>query len=160
VLLNDEMDDFALKPGTPNAFGVMGFDANAPVPGKRMLSSMTPTIMASPGKVAVLGAPGGSRIITEVLLGILGYDDGLTAQQVAAKPRFHHQWMPDVISAEPDALDAGTIAALQAMGHAVNAGEGRWGNLQTVAWDRIADTLSGGTDPRNPVGKAAVQASP
>jgi len=160
VLLNDEMDDFALKPGTPNAFGVMGFDANAPVPGKRMLSSMTPTIMASPGKVAVLGAPGGSRIITEVLLGILGYDDGLTAQQVAAKPRFHHQWMPDVISAEPDALDVGTVAALQAMGHTVNAGEGRWGNLQTVAWDRIADTLSGGTDPRNPVGKAAVQASP
>ena len=160
VILNDEMDDFALKPGTPNAFGVMGFDANKPEPGKRMLSSMTPTIMASPGKVAALGAPGGSRIITEVLLGILGYDDGLTAQQVAAKPRFHHQWLPDVISAEPDALDADTVATLQAMGHSVNAGEGRWGNLQTVAWDRIADTLSGGTDPRNPVGKAAVQASP
>jgi gamma-glutamyltranspeptidase/glutathione hydrolase len=160
VLLNDEMDDFALKPGTPNAFGVMGYEANAPKPGKRMLSSMTPTIMASPGKVAALGAPGGSRIITEVLLGILGYDDGLTAQQVAAKPRFHHQWLPDVISAEPDALDADTVATLQAMGHTVNAGEGRWGNLQTVAWDRIADTLSGGTDPRNPVGKAAVQASP
>ena len=160
VILNDEMDDFALKPGTPNAFGVMGYEANAPKPGKRMLSSMTPTIMASPGKVAALGAPGGSRIITEVLLGILGYDDGLTAQQVAAKPRFHHQWLPDVISAEPDALDADTVATLQAMGHSVNAGEGRWGNLQTVAWDRIADTLSGGTDPRNPVGKAAVQASP
>jgi gamma-glutamyltranspeptidase/glutathione hydrolase len=160
VILNDEMDDFALKPGTPNAFGVMGYEANAPKPGKRMLSSMTPTIMASPGKVAALGAPGGSRIITEVLLGILGYDDGLTAQQVAAKPRFHHQWLPDVISAEPDALDADTVATLQAMGHTVNAGEGRWGNLQTVAWDRLANTLSGGTDPRNPVGKAAVQASP
>ena len=160
VILNDEMDDFALKPGTPNAFGVMGYEANAPKPGKRMLSSMTPTIMASPGKVAALGAPGGSRIITEVLLGILGYDDGLTAQQVAAKPRFHHQWLPDVISAEPDAFDADTVATLQAMGHTVNAGEGRWGNLQTVAWDRLANTLSGGTDPRNPVGKAAVQASP
>ena len=160
VLLNDEMDDFALKPGTPNAFGVMGFDANAPKPGKRMLSSMTPTIMSSPAKVAVLGAPGGSRIITEVLLGILGYDDGLSAQQVAAKPRFHHQWLPDVISAESGAFDTGTVEALQAMGHTVNAGEGTWGNLQTVAWDRITDTLSGGTDPRNPVGKAAVQASP
>jgi gamma-glutamyltranspeptidase/glutathione hydrolase len=160
VLLNDEMDDFALKPGTPNAFGVMGYDANAPKPGKRMLSSMSPTIMVSPGKVAALGAPGGSRIITEVLLGILGYDDGLTAQQVAAKPRFHHQWLPDVISAEPEAFDADTVAALQAMGHTVNAGEGHWGNLQTVAWDRIADTLSGGSDPRNPVGKAAVQAPP
>ncbi len=158
VMLNDEMDDFALKPGTPNAFGVMGFEANAPKPGKRMLSSMTPTIMSSPTKVAVLGAPGGSRIITEVLLGILGYDDGLSAQQVAALPRIHHQWMPDVISAEKGALDPETVKALQAMGHTVNAGEGSWGNLQTVAWDRIADTLEGGTDPRNPVGKAGVQA--
>ena len=160
VLLNDEMDDFALKPGTPNAFGVMGFEANAPKPGKRMLSSMTPTIMASPSKVAVLGAPGGSRIITEVLLGILGYDDGLSAQQVAALPRIHHQWMPDVISAEQGALDPDTVKALQAMGHTVNAGEGSWGNLQTVAWDRVSDTLEGGTDPRNAVGKAAVQSMP
>ena len=87
VLLNDEMDDFALKPGTPNAFGVMGYEANAPKPGKRMLSSMTPTFMESPEKVAVLGTPGGSRIITMVLLGILGYDAGLSAQQVAAWPR-------------------------------------------------------------------------
>ena len=156
VILNDEMDDFALKPGTPNAFGVMGFDANKPEPGKRMLSSMTPTIMTSPEKIAVLGAPGGSRIITEVLLGILGYDDGLTAQEVAALPRIHHQWMPDVISAEKGALDDATVKALQAMGHTVNAGEGTWGNLQTVAWDRISNTLSGGTDPRNPVGSAEV----
>src|SRR3546814_13380791 len=65
VLLNDEMDDFALKPGTPNAFGVMGFEANAVVPGKRMLSSMTPTLMFSPKQITALGAPGGSRIITE-----------------------------------------------------------------------------------------------
>ena len=64
--------------------------------------------------------------------------------------------MPDVISAETGALDAKTVEALQAMGHVVNAGEGTWGNLQTVAWDRVADTLEGGTDPRNPVGKAAV----
>ena len=156
VILNDEMDDFALKPGTPNAFGVMGFEANAVEAGKRMLSSMSPTIIESPQKVAILGAPGGSRIITEVLIGILGYDAGLGAQQVAALPRIHHQWMPDVISAEPDALDAETIKALQAMGHSVNAGEDTWGNLQTVAWDKQTDTLSGGTDPRNPVGDADV----
>lgn len=160
VLLNDEMDDFALKPGTPNAFGVMGFEANAPEPGKRMLSSMTPTIMRSPSKVAVLGAPGGSRIITEVLLGILAYDAGLSAQDVAALPRIHHQWMPDVISAERGALDEATVRALQAMGHTVNAGEGSWGNLQTVAWDLAAGTLEGGTDPRNPVGKAAIESKP
>ncbi len=159
VILNDEMDDFALKPGTPNAFGVMGFEANAVAPGKRMLSSMTPTFMESPAKLAVLGAPGGSRIITEVLLGILGYDDGLSAQEVAALPRFHHQWMPDVISAEPGAFDAATIARLEAMGHQVNAGEGTWGVLNTVAWDKRANVLSGGADPRNPVGSAAVLAA-
>ncbi|SJZ74974.1 gamma-glutamyltransferase [Novilysobacter spongiicola] len=156
VLLNNEMDDFALKPGTPNAFGVMGFDANAVEPGKRMLSSMTPTYMESADQVAILGAPGGSRIITEVLIGILGYDDGLSAQQVAALPRIHHQWMPDAISAEPDALAPPTVKKLRAMGHTVNAGEDTWGNLQTVWWDKQGNRLEGGTDPRNPVGSAEV----
>jgi gamma-glutamyltranspeptidase/glutathione hydrolase len=156
VLLNNEMDDFALKPGTPNAFGVMGFEANAPVPGKRMLSSMTPSWIESDTKLAVMGAPGGSRIITQVLQAILAYDMGMDAQAVAALPRVHHQWLPDAIAAEPNALGPEVIAALQAMGHTVNAGENTWGNLQTVAWDKRADTLSGGTDPRNPVGEAAV----
>ena len=95
-----------------------------------------------------------------MLLGILGYDDGLSAQQVAALPRFHHQWLPDVISAEAGALSPDTVAALRAMGHTVNAGESPWGNLQTVAWDRRAGTLEGGTDPRNPVGSAEVQPIP
>lgn len=169
VLLNNEMDDFALKPGTPNAFGVMGYDANAPKPGKRMLSSMTPTFMVSQDRVAVLGTPGGSRIITMVLLGILGYADGLDAQAVAALPRFHHQWMPDAIGIERDALPDDVVAALRAMGHTVNspkeAPAGRrssdaWGNLQTVEWDRRANVLRGGTDPRNPVGKAVVDTAP
>lgn len=167
VLLNDEMDDFALKPGTPNAFGVMGYDANAPKPGKRMLSSMTPTFMESDDRVAVLGTPGGSRIITMVLLGILGYDAGLDAQAVAALPRYHHQWMPDVIEAETGAFTPNVVAALKAMGHNVDlpgdeADGGRgsshvWGNLQTVLWNKKANTLSGGSDPRNPVGKADVR---
>jgi gamma-glutamyltranspeptidase/glutathione hydrolase len=157
VLLNNEMDDFALRPGTPNAFGVMGFAANAPAPGKRMLSSMTPSFMESDGKVIAVGAPGGSRIITQVLLAILGFDAGLAPQEVAALPRFHHQWLPDAISAEAGALPAEQVQALQAMGHKVNAGEATWGNLQAVQWDRRAGTLSGGTDPRNPVGKAAVE---
>lgn len=165
VLLNNEMDDFALKPGTPNAFGVMGYDANAPQPGKRMLSSMTPTFMLSKDRVAVLGTPGGSRIITMVLLGVLGYADGLDAQRVAALPRYHHQWMPDAIGTERDALPDDAIAALRAMGHTVvtpkDAVDGRrssdtWGNLQTVEWDLREGTLRGGSDPRNPVGKAIV----
>ena len=162
VLLNDEMDDFALKPGTPNAFGVMGFEANAPKPGKRMLSSMTPSIMESPDKTIVLGAPGGSRIITQVLLAILALDAGMDPQTVVALPRFHHQWLPDAISAEPGALDATTVQALQAMGHTVNAGEPTWGNLQVVQWDKRANALSGGSDPRKPGGRTDVllQAAP
>ena len=157
VLLNDEMDDFALKPGTPNAFGVMGFEANAPVAGKRMLSSMTPSFVETEDKVIAIGAPGGSRIITQVLLGILSYEEGMDAQAVAARPRIHHQWYPDVISAETGALDAATVVSLQKMGHTVNAAEKPWGNLQTVMWDRKTNTLSGGTDPRNPVGEAKVE---
>ncbi len=169
VLLNNEMDDFALKPGTPNAFGVMGFDANAPAPGKRMLSSMTPTFMSNADKVAVIGTPGGSRIITMVLLGILGYADGLDAPQVAALPRYHHQWMPDALGIERNALPADVIAALRAMGHVVvvpgEDNQGRrssdaWGNMSTVLWDKRNNTLSGGSDPRSNVGKARVVASP
>lgn len=168
VLLNNEMDDFALKPGTPNAFGVMGFDANAPEPGKRMLSSMTPTFMQSPDRAVVLGTPGGTRIITMVLLGILGYDAGLDAQGVAALPRYHHQWMPDRIDAESGAFTPQVAQALRALGHTVRlpgdeaeGGRGSshvWGNLQTVEWRLGDNTLHGGSDPRNPVGKAAVQA--
>ena len=167
VLLNDEMDDFALKPGTPNAFGVMGYEANAPKPGKRMLSSMTPTFMESADKVAVLGTPGGTRIITMVLLGMLGYDAGLGAQEVAALPRYHHQWLPDLIQAESGAFAPGTPQALRAMGHELKGGEEaglgsshRWGNLQTVEWDKRTDTLSTGSDPRNPVGAGRVELAP
>ena len=169
VLLNNEMDDFALKPGTPNAFGVMGYDANAPAPGKRMLSSMTPTFMQSDERVVALGTPGGSRIITMVLLGILGYDAGLDAQAVSALPRYHHQWMPDVIEAESGAFAPQVVQGLRALGHALElpgdeAAGGRgsshvWGNLQTVEWDLRSNTLRGGSDPRNPVGKAQVQAT-
>lgn len=169
VLLNNEMDDFALKPGTPNAFGVMGYAANAPAKGKRMLSSMTPTFMENDDKVVVIGTPGGSRIITMVLLGILGYDAGLDAQQVAALPRYHHQWLPDEISAETGAFSPEVAKQLQAMGHKVelpgdSAEGGRgsshvWGNLQTVEWDRRSNVLSGGSDPRNPVGSAEVRKS-
>ncbi len=169
VLLNNEMDDFALKPGTPNAFGVMGFDANAPQAGKRMLSSMTPTFMSNADKVAVIGTPGGTRIITMVLLGMLGYADGLDAAQVAALPRYHHQWWPDAIGVERNALPQDVIAALRAMGHTLNVpgedNQGRrssdaWGNMNTVLWDRRNNTLGGGSDPRTTTGKADVLPRP
>jgi gamma-glutamyltranspeptidase/glutathione hydrolase len=102
-----------------------------------------------------------------VLLGILGYDAGLDAQQVSALPRYHHQWLPDVIEAESNAFSPQTAKALQAMGHALKlpgdtaeGGRGSshvWGNLQTVEWDKRSNVLTGGSDPRNPVGKAQVQ---
>ncbi len=158
VLLNNEMDDFALKPGTPNAFGVLGYEANSVKPGKRMLSSMTPSFMIGKDKVAVLGTPGGSRIITMVLLGMLGVEQGLDAQQVVSLPRYHHQYLPDTIYLEPDALPEATVKALEAMGHKVVQGKSDWGNMQAVDWDRRHNTLRGGSDPRNPVGAAVVTA--
>jgi gamma-glutamyltranspeptidase/glutathione hydrolase len=156
VLLNNEMDDFALQAGVPNAYGVMGYDANSVKPGKRPLSSMSPTFMLGHDRVVALGTPGGSRIITMVLLGILGFDDGLAPQQVVALPRFHHQYLPDVISVEPGALPPEVIARLEAMGHAVSVGKHTWGAMHAVEWDRASNTLSGGADPRNPVGSARV----
>ncbi len=156
VLMNSEMDDFALQAGTPNAYGVTGYDANSVKPGKRPLSSMTPTFMFGRDRVIVLGTPGGSRIITMVLLGILGFDEGLTPQQVVALPRFHHQYLPDNISLEPGALSPAVVKQLEAMGHTVATGESVWGRMQAVEWDRAGNTLSGGTDPRNEVGKTEV----
>ena len=156
VLLNNEMDDFALKPGTPNAFGVMGYDANAVKAGKRMLSSMAPTFMIGKDQVAVLGMPGGSRIITMVLLGMLGIEQGLDPQQITALPRFHHQYLPDTIFMEPNALAPETIQMLNSMGHVVSPGQDTWGNMQAVDWSLRTGTVRGGSDPRNPVGSSRV----
>lgn len=154
-LLNDEMDDFALKAGTPNAYGVIGFDANALAPGKRMLSSMSPTFMIGRDKVAVVGAKGGSRIITMVLLGLLGIEQGMDPAQIAAMPRYHHQYLPDRILAEPGAFSAEATSRLQAMGYTIK--EGPWNFfLHAVDWDLKTNTLRGGADPRNPPGSATV----
>ncbi|MBB5015675.1 gamma-glutamyltransferase [Rehaibacterium terrae] len=155
-LLNNEMDDFSIKPGLPNAFGLVGDDANAIEPGKRPLSSMTPSFLVGEGRVAAIGTPGGSRIITMVLLGLLELMDGQSAQAATDLPRFHHQYLPDVISAEPDAFTPEEIAALEAKGHRVSAGERSWGNMQVVVWDRTTGAVQAGSDPRwKGVGKGA-----
>jgi gamma-glutamyltranspeptidase / glutathione hydrolase len=156
-LLNNEMDDFALRPGTPNAFGVLGFDANAVAPGRRMLSSMTPTFMIGKDKISVLGGKGGSRIITLVLLGMLGIEQGMSSEQIVALPRFHHQYLPDAIFAEPGALTPETIKILEKMGHKVTLSQSRWTTLMhSVDWDLGTNSLHGGADPRNAVGSAVV----
>lgn len=147
-VLNNEMDDFSVKPGVPNAFGLIGDDANAVAPGKRPLSSMTPTFVITPERTSVLGTPGGSRIISMVALGVLGLLDGHSAEAVAAAPRFHHQFEPDVISAETDAFTPEIAKALEAMGHTVAAGERTWGNMQIVSWWRADGRVEAGFDPR------------
>ena len=117
--LNDEMDDFSAKPGVPNYFGLIGAEANAIEPGKRMLSSMTPTIVEKDGRLfMVLGAPGGSTIITSVLQTILNVTDyGMTLDQAVGASRFHHQWLPDIITCERDAIDTLVRKQLWEMGH-------------------------------------------
>lgn len=155
-LLNNEMDDFALKAGVPNAFGVMGYAANLVAPGKRMLSSMTPSFMDNADRAVVLGTPGGSRIITMVLLGMLAADAGADAQAITALPRFHHQYLPDKLYAEPDAFDQPLIQALTDLGHTVEVAKSPWGNMQTVIWDKKTNSLSTGSDPRNEVGLGLV----
>jgi gamma-glutamyltranspeptidase/glutathione hydrolase len=155
-LLNDEMDDFALRPGTPNAYGVMGFDANAVAPGKRMLSSMSPSFMIGEDRVAVLGAKGGSRIITAVLQGMLALEAGMDSSRIVALPRLHHQYLPDRVFLEADALSPEAQAALRGMGHELSEWNGPVVLMQSVDWDRRKGELHGGSDPRNPVGAAIV----
>lgn len=156
-VLNNEMDDFSAKPGEPNAYGLIGFTANEIQPGKRPLSSMSPTLMIGDDKVAVIGTPGGSRIITMVLLGILDFMDGNEPEHWVSLPRYHHQYLPDVISAEPDAFTAEEIAALEAMGHTVSVRSGRWGNMHGVMFNKKTGEMTAGSDPRSDAGSAVVQ---
>ena len=118
-LLNNEMDDFSVKPGAPNMYGLLGAEANKIQPGKRMLSSMTPTIIEKDGKLKmVVGTPGGSTIPTSVFQTISNVIDfGMDADQAVQSPRFHHQWLPDQIFVEKDAISATDRKALEAIGH-------------------------------------------
>ncbi|MBW1655136.1 gamma-glutamyltransferase [Flavobacterium quisquiliarum] len=120
--LNNEMDDFSAKPGSPNMFGLVGNEANSIAPQKRMLSSMTPTIVEKDGKLyMVVGTPGGSTIITSVLQTILNvYEYNLSMQEAVNAPRFHHQWLPDLITFEPNAFETKTIDKLKAKNYLIN----------------------------------------
>jgi gamma-glutamyltranspeptidase/glutathione hydrolase len=156
VLLNNEMDDFAASLAASNAYGLVGSAANAIAPGKRPLSSMAPTFVEGPRGLLVVGSKGGSTIISQVLLGILGFVQGQDAQQVVSAPRVHHQYLPDRIVFEPAALDEAEQAALRALGHQVLARPGGWGNMQAVWWDRAGDRLEAASDPRG-VGAGSVK---
>lgn len=148
VLLNDEMDDFSASPGVPNVYGLVGGAANAIAPGKRPLSSMSPTFVDSAEGVAILGTPGGSRIISMVLLAILDLAEGNGPASWVSRPRFHHQFLPDVVQFEPGAFDEQLIAALTTRGHTLEPLDSTYGNMQAIYWDRRTGEVLAASDPR------------
>lgn len=147
-LLNNEMDDFSSKPGTPNMYGLVGGKANSIQPGKRMLSSMTPTIIEKNGKLfMVVGTPGGSTIITSVfqtILNVLEFDQDM--QQAVTSKRFHHQWLPDQVNLEKDAFDGATTEKLQQKGYKIITG-GVGGRVDAILVTKDG-AYQGGADPR------------
>ncbi|HTT37302.1 MAG TPA: gamma-glutamyltransferase [Burkholderiales bacterium] len=150
VVLNDEMDDFTVAPGVPNAFGLTGGTANEVEARKRPLSSMTPAFVEDERGVLVLGTPGGSRIISMVLLAILDYVDGGNPDidRLVSEPRYHHQYLPDEIEYEPNAFPAEWIDALRQRGYTMREGRRRWGNMQAVFVERASGEATAHSDPR------------
>ncbi len=147
-LLNDEMDDFSAKPGTPNLYGLVGGKANAIEPSKRMLSSMTPSILEKDGKLfMVVGTPGGSTIITSVFQAILNVVDfGMTMQEAVAAPRFHHQWLPDQIDYEPNAISENVRESLKQKGYTLKERK-PYGRVEGILVNSDK-TYQAGADPR------------
>ena len=154
VLLNDEMDDFSTKVGAENVFGIVGSDKNAIVPGKRPLSSMSPTFLELPGRVAILGTPGGSRIPTMVLIASLLFNDYYGAISMVSAMRFHHQYLPDLIQFEPNTFSPEIQEGLKAMGYKLMPLDQYYGDMQAITWDRDRNQLTATSDPRN-IGLAA-----
>jgi len=148
VLLNDEMDDFSAKPGVANAYGLVGAEANAIEPGKRMLSSMSPTFLETEDRMAVIGTPGGSRIITMVLLGSMRFYFGETAEQIVNAPRFHHQYLPDHVFYEPGAFSGDVLLGLKNKNHKLKPAENKWGNMQVVILDKKTKKITAASDAR------------
>jgi len=155
ILLNNEMDDFSIKPGEPNAYGLIGGAANQVEAGKRPLSSMTPAIMVTPEYTTVLGTPGGSRIITMNFLGLLMAADGMDPEAIVKASRFHHQYHPDQIQHEPDSLTDDEKKALRDKGHKLDDVGRQYGNMQVIRIDHRDNSLSAASDPRG-VGSAKI----
>lgn len=148
VLLNDEMDDFAANPQGSNAYGLAASPANAVAGGKRPLSSMSPSFIESPGELAAFGTPGGSRIPSMVLLSMLQYLDGQPVATWPAVPRYHHQYLPDVVEYEPGAFTADERKALQDRGYRLKDTEHTYGNQQVLLWNKTTATVQAASDPR------------
>lgn len=153
ILLNNEMDDFATAPGQPNAYGLVGSVANAIAPGKRPLSSMTPTFVEYNDRVAILGTPGGSRIPGMVLQQLLGLLEARDPAELLAQPRFHHQYLPDVVEAEPEYFGGPLARELRSRGHIVKSTGRNYGNAQLVMWEKSSGKVTAVSDGRG-VGQA------
>ncbi len=149
VILNDEMDDFAAKPGEANGFGLVQGEANSVAPGKRPLSSMTPTFVEGPRGVAIVGTPGGSRITTMVTLAILDFIAGGSADHMTAVPRYHQQYLPDDVSYESGAFTDAELQALTKMGYSLRQVDRPYGDMNVVVWDIKKNTVEAATDPRD-----------
>ena len=156
VLMNNEMDDFSSKPGTPNAYGLVGNEANAIAPEKRPLSSMTPSYVESENSLAILGTPGGSRIITMVFLGMLEHIQDKPVVDWVSRPRFHHQYLPDVIQHEPNTFSEKIKKELIAKGHTLKDVARSYGNMHAILLDKNTNTVTAASDPRG-VGKSTIQ---
>ena len=146
-ILNNEMDDFSAKPFTPNRYGLVHGEANSIHPNKRMLSSMTPTFIESDAGTAILGTPGGSKIITMVLLSILNWTNGGTANEMNSIKRFHHQYLPDKIQYEKDAFSEPVIDELIGMGHKLQEIRD-YGNMQVITIQKDNGKVETSSDPR------------
>ena len=155
VLLNNEMDDFSAKAHIPNAYGLVGDQANAIEAGKRPLSSMSPTFIETEDRIGILGTPGGSRIISMVLLGILDFADGNLPNSWVTVPRYHHQYLPDEVQFEKRGLTFLEQRELKKRGHVLNEKSRRYGNMQAILWDKKINKLFAASDPRGE-GKAVV----
>jgi gamma-glutamyltranspeptidase/glutathione hydrolase len=147
------MDDFAADPRGSNAYGLAGSQANAIAAGKRPLSSMSPTFIESDQELASFGTPGGSRIPSMVLLAALDYLDGKPVQQWPATPRYHHQYLPDVIEYEADAFSPSQLSSLEMRGHQLKRVERSYGNQQVLLWHKGSGRVEAASDPRG-VGRA------
>ena len=156
VLFNNEMDDFSAKPAAANAYELVGAEANMIAPGKRPLSSMSPTFMETERAVGILGTPGGGRIISMVLLGILDFADGNPPRSWVSLRRFHHQYLPDTLSYEKYGLSAYEARSLRALGHKLEERKRRYGNMQAIMWDKENGILHAASDPRGE-GEARVE---
>jgi gamma-glutamyltranspeptidase/glutathione hydrolase len=154
VLLNDEMDDFSIKPGVKNVFGLVGSELNAIAPGKRPLSSMAPTFLLGTDRLAILGTPGGSRIPTMLLLSSLDFAQGKGAISMVSTMRFHHQYLPDKLQFEPDSITQEQQQKLKNMGYKLMALKQYYGDMQAISWDMRNNFLTAASDPRN-IGLAA-----